>query len=219
MKKAFTLAEVLITLGVIGIVAALTMPALIANYQKQQTITHLKKMYSVINNSAKLMEVDDNVPPHGGGMDCSSQTSEDFLNRYIKPYFNIVKTCNSASECGYPADYNWISPDGTVKSYSMYSYTNPARWAGATLNDGTLINILHRDNTGTGCYALYFVDLNGPKAPNVMGKDIFVIESNGKARFLAPQDDTNGCHLGGWGFHCLSKIISDGWEIKDDYPW
>ena len=45
-KAAFTLAEVLITLGIIGIVAALTMPALIANYQKQVTLNGLKKAYS-----------------------------------------------------------------------------------------------------------------------------------------------------------------------------
>ena len=45
MKKAFTLAEVLITLGIIGIVAAMTLPTLIGKYQKKQTVTQLKKAY------------------------------------------------------------------------------------------------------------------------------------------------------------------------------
>ena len=48
-KKGFTLAEVLITLGIIGIVAAMTMPALIANHQKQVAATAVKKMYSQLN--------------------------------------------------------------------------------------------------------------------------------------------------------------------------
>ena len=47
----FTLAEVLITLGIIGVVVALTMPSLIANYQKQETIARLKKVYSTISNT------------------------------------------------------------------------------------------------------------------------------------------------------------------------
>lgn len=42
-KVAFTLAEVLITLGIIGVVAAMTLPTLIANYQKRQTVVQLKK--------------------------------------------------------------------------------------------------------------------------------------------------------------------------------
>jgi prepilin-type N-terminal cleavage/methylation domain-containing protein len=43
MKKAFTLAEVLITLAIIGVVAALTIPTVVRNYQKTQTVTQLKK--------------------------------------------------------------------------------------------------------------------------------------------------------------------------------
>ena len=58
MKKAFTLAEVLITLGIIGVVAALTMPALIANYKKQQTIVQLKKAYTTLAQGFKLAQVD-----------------------------------------------------------------------------------------------------------------------------------------------------------------
>ncbi len=47
MKKAFTLAEVLITLGVIGVVAAMTMPSLVANYQKKVWVNQLKKLYQL----------------------------------------------------------------------------------------------------------------------------------------------------------------------------
>ena len=55
--SGFTLAEVLITLGIIGVVAALTMPALITNYQKQQTINTLKKSYSILQQAIKLSEL------------------------------------------------------------------------------------------------------------------------------------------------------------------
>lgn len=52
-KIAFTLAEVLITLGIIGIVAAMTLPALINKYQQKQTITQLQKVYSVLNQALR----------------------------------------------------------------------------------------------------------------------------------------------------------------------
>ena len=54
MKKAFTLAEVLITLGIVGIVAAMTIPALIGKHKKIETVTKLKTAYATINNAFKL---------------------------------------------------------------------------------------------------------------------------------------------------------------------
>jgi prepilin-type N-terminal cleavage/methylation domain-containing protein len=56
--KAFTLAEVLITLAVIGIVAALTMPALIANYQKKVTAIRVKHFYSMFSQAIRLSEAE-----------------------------------------------------------------------------------------------------------------------------------------------------------------
>src|SRR5574344_693563 len=58
---AFTLAEVLIVLGIIGIVAALTIPTLMANVQKQQYVTALKKFYSTQTEGFARMLAEDNV--------------------------------------------------------------------------------------------------------------------------------------------------------------
>ena len=57
-KIAFTLAEVLITLGIIGVVAALTIPTLMANHRKQVVETSLEKFYSTMNQAIKMAEVD-----------------------------------------------------------------------------------------------------------------------------------------------------------------
>ena len=57
-KAAFTLAEVLITLGIIGIVAAMTMPMIVENTKKQQTVVQLKKAYSVLSQAVELSELD-----------------------------------------------------------------------------------------------------------------------------------------------------------------
>jgi len=230
-KKAFTLAEVLITLGIIGVVAALTMPSLIANYQKQQTITQLKKAYTTLSNGFQQMTVDDVLlPPYGD--DCSSVTSEEFLNTYIRPYFKVIKTCTEAdnNNCGYPAGFTWLSPDGTYRSMGMYNFGIDDVRAGITLADGTFILFRHKDSNNTGCYLNAFIDLNGPKAPNTLGKDVFSVLFHDNNTIVPMYfTDTNditgneitarGCYKGGWGVHCLYKIVSDGWQIKDDYPW
>ena len=57
LNKGFTLAEVLITLGIIGIVAAMTLPALTANYRKQVLVTRMQKFYTVFNQAIKMSEL------------------------------------------------------------------------------------------------------------------------------------------------------------------
>lgn len=56
MKKGFTLAEVLITLGIIGVVAAMTMPSLIQNYRKKEATTRIKKFYSMMSQAVLLQQ-------------------------------------------------------------------------------------------------------------------------------------------------------------------
>ena len=60
-KPAFTLAEVLITLGIIGIVAALTMPSLMANYRKKVYVTQLKRVVNVLSNNFKYILANENI--------------------------------------------------------------------------------------------------------------------------------------------------------------
>ncbi len=57
-KNGFTLAEVLITLGIIGVVAALTIPTLVQNYQEKVTVNKVKKMYSTLSNAYELIKID-----------------------------------------------------------------------------------------------------------------------------------------------------------------
>lgn len=90
-QRAFTLAEVLITLGIIGVVVALTMPSLIQNYKRQQATARIKKFVSVINQA--LMSAENDIGPREGweiGEMYSSDSAFNFLNTYIKPYIKSV---------------------------------------------------------------------------------------------------------------------------------
>ena len=84
---AFTLAEVLITLGIIGVVAAMTMPSLMQNYKRQQATARIKKFVSVINQA--LISAENDLGPREDwviGEMSNSDSAYDFLNTYIKPY-------------------------------------------------------------------------------------------------------------------------------------
>ena len=86
-KNAFTLAEVLITLGIIGIVAAMTLPILINKYEKKVTVTKLKKEYVMFNEAMDMLKVDKSVANIGNVGNCTE------INQAILPYLNIRQSC------------------------------------------------------------------------------------------------------------------------------
>ena len=79
-KKAFTLAEVLITLGIIGVVAAITIPGLITKYQKLVTVVKLKKVYSQLNQVMRYINEDP-------GIDVISGSPSVYVKNYILPHY------------------------------------------------------------------------------------------------------------------------------------
>ncbi len=93
-KSGFTLAEVLVTLAIIGVVAALTIPSLIQSMQKQQYITGLKKAYSDLSQ-ATLQVKDDN-----GGTLIDLATTEDTLMNKFCTRLSCTKKCNLGSGAG-----------------------------------------------------------------------------------------------------------------------
>ena len=61
MKSGFTLAEVLITLVVIGIIAAITVPVVMANHKRTETASKLKKFYATMSEAIKLSEIENGL--------------------------------------------------------------------------------------------------------------------------------------------------------------
>ena len=101
-SKGFTLAEVLITLGIIGVVAALTIPTLIQKYTNKVVETRLVQFYSSINQAVKLSEIDNGdkklwykdvsggVPDKDGNLPSTSDAQE-WFETYLAPYMKISK--------------------------------------------------------------------------------------------------------------------------------
>lgn len=170
-KAAFTLAEVLITLGIIGVVAAMTMPSLIQNYQEKATVTKLKKCYSLVSQAYVSILNDE-----GGSDTLQAGDDLEMMEKFGK-YLKYQKTCGRNKGCFPNVTYKSVTGNGYTK-WEDYT-TDRSR---AILTDGTLImfnkSALWRGNEGNYLYAQIYVDINGFKGPNQLGRDFFYFYIN-----------------------------------------
>ncbi len=224
----FTLAETLITLVIIGVVAALTVPTLIVKHQKEDTVTKLKKTYSTLSQAANRA-IADNGPIRSWEVE-EGQTKE-FVDKYIAPYLNVGKDCGyeTTGDCHFEYAPMNNESNKTVFGNDYYKLI---------LNDGIVLvfktrTSLSRSN-GKWIHILVSdvdIDLNGQKGPNVYGKDIFNyvywIKAENNLTTITPNGGfgdreyfkTIGCSKEGYGDTCTGLIMADGWQIRDDYPW
>lgn len=203
-KAAFTLAEVLITLGIIGVVATLTIPNLVNNYEELLYVTKLKKAYSQLEQ-AKILALDENMGrlPYQnmswGGVYVRERHVE-YANIF-KKYMNVTTDCtgNSNSLC-YGKNY-WIKkPDGKTKSIGLPGDT----FAGYTTADGVTYWFY-------GGQGWIIVDLNtSAKGPNINGVDVFWFKMDKKHNlnpYSIPKNLTE-CKTSGWT--CSDWVLKYG---------
>lgn len=178
-KQGFTLAEVLITLGIIGVVAALTLPAVINNTEKKECQEGLKKAYSSLQQALLMYQKDTGEVPTKSSF--SNETGA--FKKAIYPYFNGAIDCGKGTESS-SCVYNGTS-NGGIKIYKNYNNTNDIQ--SAYFDDGQFISsdgmMYFFENLGTGGNIYVSVDVNGlKKRPNQWGHDLFTFEltDNGK---------------------------------------
>ena len=222
-RAAFTLAEVLITLGIIGVVAAITMPSVIGRYKRQETLSRLKKAYTTINQALKMSEADNGEYEY---WDTSfSLGANAYLEEYWLPYFNILKICNTYSECNYKNAYPWIRLNG--QDYTL-TFSSPVHRIPFITTDGILYSIssagMNSDGSLVESSSIY-IDINGSRGPNTIGKDFFVFERV-KDKGILPNcynykinSIKSNCSKTGSGDCCAQWIIMNGWQFPKDYPY
>ena len=205
MKKAFTLAEILITLGIIGIVAALTMPSLIQKYQDQVTVNKVKKMYSVLNNAYNLYKIENSHE----FIEWSPEGAEKAFNIF-KPYLKVAKDCGveNGEGCIHLGGYNDLTNENRKGGYSQQKNYYKVRLVdGSSLifrGGGTIMFELDAD------LEIYY-DVNGEKGPNTWGKDFFefdVYNDQLKPTGALMEVPANSCGVPeakGWG--CTAWVL------------
>ena len=219
--KAFTLAEVLITLGIIGVVAAITMPILINNINNRDKITALKKAYSILAQ-ATLMAIENNEHSEYWEIIDNDNAIIDKLFSYYQPYLKILKYCkNGEKGC-------WVNEVKDLQGNKFHWYNNTqvgANSVSARLTDGMTIafDIFQSTKGDLGVNTnkstlVFFVDVNGEKLPNTFGKDIFTFvldATNGTIVPAGKDNNSKWCTTSGTvpysyaGIDCAAKILKE----------
>lgn len=235
--KGFTLAEVLITLGVIGIVAAMTLPALIQKYQKMVVENQLKVVYSLITNAFKLAEAeygpgfdfipndyknDDDIADVNG---YSYEFSEAVFDKYLKDKFKITNSYSKQESSSKFRYNNNIQISGGPKCYKLIN--------------GIGLCFIASGNIDSTAY--FYVFLKPNSSHKVAGRDVFNFTVGKKKRgsyfgyqMMADvykeenrQQYIDGCanftashpvSIYDAPFICTMLIWNNNFKIPNDYP-
>lgn len=174
-KFGFTLAEVLITLGIIGVVAAITIPNLIANQQKKAIGSQIAEAQSILTQAVRQYTA--NTDEEGSSEFDTTLSPQAFAEKYFKPYLKIARICTRIEDgCWKTGDfYGYYDLAGHKMTNVPYSIV---------LNNGMVLGFSKID--GTNLVSI-FVDVNGQSKRNVLGKDVFS---------FYPYNSANLCNTG-----------------------
>ena len=233
--KGFTLAEVLVTLGIIGVVSAMTIPSLTQSWQKQAYVTQLKKVYSEVTQATNLAITENHAMTLGEteyGAE-NAQSARDFMNKYFK----VVQDCGKNFTPCFADSYKDRS--GHVDSFRSWQ-TNLGNCV--TIASGAAIcldygdgdwpcsdndNWCKQQTNGAGFYPGYYdiyIDINGKKGPNVRGRDYFRGSllfdgrlGEGLSTFTRDRDGAAAadevCAEQMYEGGCLERLLHNGWVM------
>ncbi|MBR6163367.1 type II secretion system protein [bacterium] len=206
--NAFTLAEVLITLVIIGVIAAITVPTLMNKTNNQEYVSRLKKAYSTMSQATNLIIAEEGTAQadKGGWADSGNHIYE-----LYKKHLNNAKECGAFSNC-----YN-----GNYKKLSGPDY--PWEWRSIgdmhklILSDGTQI-IFEHDNAACESFGVFenrcmqiIIDVNGNKKPNKLGRDAFYFVLQPYSFVPAGCSNTSNCNVtDGSGTSCACRVLREG---------
>lgn len=231
-KYAFTLAEVLVTLGIIGVVSAMTVPSLMQNYQKQSYVTQLHKVYNELTQGFMQIVTDRNAL----NLAETGITRAQDMMPLMKKYFKVVQDCDTTPTPCFADTYRNIN--GSSHSLSTRGGKCGVLASGASFC--IFADVLDVGTVMTDDFFLQlWIDINGQKGPNIYGRDLFsmyvypdgVIDDY----MVNPECRINGnCNGGGTVRNyrenlfaeclsnagstipkgCFGKILNDNWEMN-----
>ena len=195
-KHAFTLSEVLITLGVIGVVAAITLPSVIQHFKEQRTVAQLSKTYSVLSQAWQRMEQEYGTIDTWGltNSSASNYTSQLIVAERLKPYLKVMKSCEVGKVCYKGGTYSLSGYQITTENY-VQDEAAPARFF---LSDGSFISI--------GYWSSGKMAINIRLKPNekgVYGENIFFF--NGYPNKIIPEGSQTGSRF---SFSYCKKLLA-----------
>ena len=211
--KGFTLAEVLITVGVIGVVAAMTLPGLVNKYKKIVVVNKLKKFYTVMTQAIKLEEVEKGDLEYWMP-DCETQSGclESWFDEHLAKHIKTIKNTHLSGIYGEVAFNDGSGFTGYVASKTIiyFMYCTELKYCGAEQYDGM--------------NSFLFTIAKNPRNDKyqfLTSLATYQTYSRKKLLDLCTKGNHDNANIyNSSKRHACARLIEyDGWEIKDDYPW
>ncbi len=220
-KVAFTLAEVLITLGIIGVVSAMTLPTLVKNHQRQVYVTQLHKFYNQMSQAIELY-INDQRAVNLSETRVKNNATE--LKRFFNTYFKVIKDCDGTYAPCFASTYDNIDGSTTIDLNTHKCAITIVIADGTAICADSQPQEATEDENGNqivngykyeqGIIAVE-IDINGQQGPNIYGRDMFSLQfdSNGNFSDINKDLHENGVDTSQlFGF--VSRIIDDGWKME-----
>ena len=221
-RPAFTLAEVLITLGIIGVVAAMTIPTLITTHNKRVVETRLEKFYSSMNQAIRMAELDYGARELWFEINTDLTLQEAWVKKYIIPYMNVIKVDTvSMGSMGskfltiYFADGSAVSMNNATSLDWYFFPGDPEKCISSSPNRRT------KDFFGRCAFAFYYYP-NGDNLNHLNKQwnfEPYMWSWDGTENSLK-NHSLHGCSENSeLPLYCTRWIQINGWRIPDDYPF
>ncbi len=226
-NRGFTLAEVLITLGIIGVVAAMTLPALITKHQKKVFATRVKQAYSIVSNELITSVAENGAPDtwdYGDSVENVGQSNPNdaehvkkMAEKYIIPYLKVVQ-----KEIDDKPSY--LLSNGTT----LYFMTDGATDSSGIYTPSGLYIVANVNKKNCEIYRAASRDYSRSDIFMVVDKRTSSLhffkwtEGSDTERNKIKNYSKYGCNKNvnkNLRYNCGALIQYDGWEIRDDYPW
>ena len=189
-QYAFTLAEVLITLGIIGVVAAMTLPSIVNKVKYKELETALNKNYSILQQALQRAQLDTGEIVRPANYQNKEGSARTPIKQLLLKYIIKAKDCGNGTEQGSCVENAGITGNENVK-YVYRTYNNKNGIDNYLMDDGqfitsdgTLFLIENSATSTSNILPIYItVDVNGiKKKPNRWGYDLFTFQlmNNGK---------------------------------------
>lgn len=220
--KAFTLAEIIITMGIVGVIAAMTVPDLVSDYQNKTMAVQIRKFSNDLNEAVDLYLTD-----KGKNSLASTNIYSDLTDFVNDKYFSLAKSCLPEAP-GCFASENYYSMDQTKNSAfkcsgNSYILSNSVAICPVIkTTETTTNNPLGQNYTFVKKEFQINVDINGPEPPNIGGRDMFKlsITDTGKIEDDVEYQSLVGklhCQEQPLGESCFTRLKNNNYKMDSSY--
>ena len=205
--RAFTLAELLIALFVIGVLLLLTMPRIVDNMVKKNFVASLQRVYLAMSNATKIMLEEERTSNVEKTYlyKASGESVDGSAGMFLHKYFKFASDCQTSKTPCFADTYKTLD-----MSQNVVFPSDGTMYCGLLVMRASVCLVPpHDDEKG-----IVFVDVNGRVKPNVSGRDLFSFYIYPDGYVGDREEDADQCDSSTSTTGCFKKLVRLNWVMN-----